>query len=69
MVSGSARFYRQNKPLKEIYEMRIFFANFLLLLFISSAVYAHGECCLSRSLVEATTSDVTVAQNLGLSLQ
>ena len=62
-------FLLANKHLKEIDEMRIFVTTFLLLLFTSSAVYAHGECCLSRSLVEATTSDVTTASNFGLSLQ
>ena len=49
--------------------MRIFVTIFLLLFFTSSAVYAHGECCLSRSLVEATTSDITTASNFGISLQ
>jgi len=49
--------------------MRIFVTIFLLLLFTSSAVYAHGECCLSRSLVEATTSNITTASNFGVSLQ
>ena len=49
--------------------MRIFVTIFLLLLFTSSAVYAHGECCLSRSLVEATTSNVTMSSNFGISLQ
>lgn len=49
--------------------MRIFSAIFLFIIFTSGVVYAHGECCLSRSLVEATTSDVTLARNFGLSLQ
>ncbi len=50
--------------------MRIFVTIFLLLLFTSRAVvYAHGECCLSKSLVGATTSDITTASNFGISLQ
>jgi len=49
--------------------MKIFVTIFLFLLFTSSAVYAHGECCLSKSLVEATTSNITTASNFGLSLQ
>ncbi|NUO07330.1 MAG: transporter [Candidatus Brocadia sp.] len=41
---------------------------FLLLLIFTIKVYAHGECCLSRSLSEATISGVTLAPNLGFSL-
>lgn len=49
--------------------MRIFGTIFLFIIFTSGVVYAHGECCLSRSLFEATTSNVTTASNFGLSLQ
>ncbi|UJS21608.1 MAG: hypothetical protein L3J18_04700 [Candidatus Brocadia sp.] len=44
-------------------------AIILVLLCTSRAVYAHGECCLSRTLFEAATSHVTSASNFGLSLQ
>lgn len=43
-----------------------------LLLFSMAAarlVYAHGECCLSKSLTDATTSTMSLSQNFGLSLQ
>ena len=49
--------------------MKILVAILLFFMFVNSTVYAHGECCLSRSLTEATTSDMAVAENLGLSLQ
>ncbi len=41
----------------------------LFLVFTCKTIYAHGECCLSRSLAEATISGVTLAPNFGLSLQ
>ncbi|CAG1771572.1 hypothetical protein BAC3_01916 [uncultured bacterium] len=49
--------------------MRILVTIFLFLIFMNGIVYAHGECCLSRSLAEATISGVTIAPNFGLSLQ
>src|SRR3989337_4437596 len=49
--------------------MKILVTILLFFMFVNSVVYAHGECCLSRSLTEATTSDMSVAENLGLSLQ
>ncbi|MBW7898888.1 hypothetical protein B188_06740 [Candidatus Brocadiaceae bacterium B188] len=49
--------------------MRIFGTFFLVIFFTSGVAYAHGECCLSRSLCEATTSNVITATNFGLSLQ
>lgn len=49
--------------------MKILVTILLFFMFVNSAVYAHGECCLSRSLTEATTSDISLAGNLGLSLQ
>ncbi|KXK31892.1 MAG: hypothetical protein UZ01_00681 [Candidatus Brocadia sinica] len=49
--------------------MKIFVAIFLFLIFLNGIIYAHGECCLSRSLAEATISGVTIAPNFGLSLQ
>jgi len=49
--------------------MRIVITVLLFLIFTNKIVYAHGECCLSRSLAEATISGVILAPNLGLSLQ
>ncbi len=49
--------------------MKILITILLFFMFVNGAVYAHGECCLSRSLTEATTSDTALAKNLGLSLQ
>src|SRR3990167_1322540 len=49
--------------------MKMLVTILLFFMFVNSAVYAHGECCLSRSLTEATTSDMSLANNLGLSLQ
>ena len=49
--------------------MRIVSTVLLFLIFTNKIIYAHGECCLSRSLAEATISGVTIAPNFGLSLQ
>lgn len=49
--------------------MRIVIPCLFFLIFTSKIVYAHGECCLSRTLAEATISGVTIAPNLGISLQ
>lgn len=49
--------------------MRILIIIFLLFVFANKAVYAHGECCLSRSLAEAAISGITLAPKFGLSLQ
>jgi hypothetical protein len=49
--------------------MRIAAVIFLFLLCIPRIIYAHGECCLSRTISEATLSGVTLAPNFGLSLQ
>ncbi|WKZ18167.1 MAG: transporter [Candidatus Jettenia sp. CY-1] len=49
--------------------MRILAAVLLLSLFTARAIYAHGECCLSGSLSEATISGITLAPNFGISLQ
>lgn len=49
--------------------MRIFVTMVFLFVFAGRAVYAHGECCLSRSLAEATISGITLAPEFGLSLQ
>ncbi|MCF6155152.1 MAG: transporter [Candidatus Brocadia sp.] len=49
--------------------MKIFTTIFLFLIFMNKIIYAHGECCISRSLAEATISGVTIAPNFGLSLQ
>ena len=49
--------------------MRVIITVLLFLVVTSKIVYAHGECCLSRSLADATISGVTLAPNFGLSLQ
>ena len=49
--------------------MRVTITVLLFLVVTSKIVYAHGECCLSRSLADATISGVTLAPNFGLSLQ
>lgn len=48
--------------------MKILAVVFLFLA-ITNKIYAHGECCLPKSLAEATISGVTLAPNFGLSLQ
>jgi hypothetical protein len=49
--------------------MKILITIFFLFVFANRAVFAHGECCLSRSLAEATISGITLAPKFGLSLQ
>lgn len=49
--------------------MRIVITVLLFLVVTNRIVYAHGECCLSRSIADATISGVTLAPNFGLSLQ
>lgn len=49
--------------------MRIAITVLLFLVVTNKILYAHGECCLSRSIAEATISGVTLAPNFGLSLQ
>lgn len=49
--------------------MRVLIATFFIVIFTARAVFAHGECCLSRSISEATLSGVTLAPHLGISLQ
>lgn len=49
--------------------MRIVITVLLFLVFTGKNIYAHGECCLSKSLSEATLSGITIAPNFGLSLQ
>ena len=48
--------------------MKILFIIYFSLL-VNSAVYARGECCLSKFLTNATTTDIALAKNIGLSLQ
>ncbi|MEP9410434.1 MAG: hypothetical protein HRF42_03370 [Candidatus Brocadia sp.] len=49
--------------------MRIFAVVLLFFFCAHKTIYAHGECCLPKSLAEATISGVTLAPNFGLSLQ
>ncbi|TVM02798.1 MAG: hypothetical protein CV087_08490 [Candidatus Brocadia sp. WS118] len=48
--------------------MKILALVLLFFIGINKIIYAHGECCLSRSIAEATISGVTLAPNFGLSL-
>lgn len=49
--------------------MKIICTIFSILFFTCGAVYAHGECCLSRSITEATTSNIATSSNFGIALQ
>ncbi len=49
--------------------MKILALALLFFICAHKIVYAHGECCLSKSLSEATLSGITIAPNFGLSLQ
>lgn len=48
---------------------RILTTILIFLILVNRFVYAHGECCLPKSLTEATTSDITLSQKFGLSFQ
>ncbi|MGQ3683421.1 MAG: hypothetical protein ACUBOA_00090 [Candidatus Loosdrechtia sp.] len=49
--------------------MKIVVAIFLILVCIPKIIYAHGECCLSKTISEATISGITLAPNFGISFQ
>ena len=49
--------------------MKLFGILLLFFVFTTGVAYASGECCQSRSIIDATTSDITGASNFGLSLQ
>ncbi len=49
--------------------MKLFGVLLLFFVFITGVAYASGECCQSRSIIDAMTSDITGSSNFGLSLQ